>query len=76
MAETFLVEDADGEFVLFSDTFILRQRYLEDEHNVTINVPMFEADPSNYYISIISDLWLHAETRLPLSFKHLIQEAS
>ena len=61
-----------GEIVLFSDTFILRQRYAEDEHNVTITVPMFEPVPPNYYISIISDRWLHAETRLPISFKHLI----
>ena len=69
-AETFLilVEDVDGEIVLFSDTFILRQRYAEDEHNVTITVPMFEPVPPNYYIS---DRWLHAETRLPISFKHL-----
>ena len=33
---------------------------------------MFEPVPPNYYISIISDRWLHAETRLPISFKHLI----
>jgi pre-mRNA-splicing helicase BRR2 len=73
-AETFfiLVEDVDGENVLFSDTFILRQRYAEDEHNVTITVRMFEPVPPNYFISIISDRWLHAETRLPISFKHLI----
>ena len=74
LAETFLilVEDVDGEIILFSDTFILRQRYAEDEHNVTITVPMFEPVPPNYYISVISDRWLHAETRLPISFKHLI----
>lgn len=73
-AETFiiLVEDVDGEVVLFTDTFILRQRYAEDEHNMTITVPMFEPAPSNYYISVISDRWLHAETRLPVSFKHRI----
>jgi pre-mRNA-splicing helicase BRR2 len=33
---------------------------------------MFEPVPPNYYISVISDRWLHAETRLPISFKHLI----
>ncbi|EDR01243.1 uncharacterized protein LACBIDRAFT_240054 [Laccaria bicolor S238N-H82] len=73
-AETFLivVEDVDGEVILFHDSFILRQRYAEDEHNVTLTVPMFEPVPPNYYISIISDRWLHAETRLPISFKHLI----
>ncbi|KAI9444012.1 Sec63-domain-containing protein [Lactarius indigo] len=73
-AETFLimVEDVDGEIILFSDSFVLRQRYAEDEHNVTITVPMFEPVPPNYYISVIADRWLHAETRLPISFKHLI----
>jgi len=73
-AETFLiiVEDVDGEVILFHDTFLLRQRYAEDEHNVTITVPMFEPIPPNYYITVVSDRWLHAETRLPISFKHLI----
>jgi pre-mRNA-splicing helicase BRR2 len=51
---------------------VLRQRYAEEEHNVTLSVPMFEPVPPNYYISVISDRWLHAETRLPISFKHLI----
>ena len=73
-AETFLimVEDVDGEIVLFHDSFVLLQKYIEQEHNVTITVPMFEPVPPNYYISIVSDRWLHAETRLPISFKHLI----
>ncbi|KAJ7741533.1 putative RNA helicase [Mycena maculata] len=73
-AETFLimVEDVDGEIILFHDSFVLRQRYAEDEHNVTLTVPMSEPVPPNYYISVISDRWLHAETRLPISFKHLI----
>ena len=73
-AESFwlIVEDVDGEIILFHDTFILRQRYAEDEHNLTLTVPMFEHVPPNYYISLISDRWLHAETRLPISFKHLI----
>jgi pre-mRNA-splicing helicase BRR2 len=73
-AETFLiiVEDVDGEIILFHDSFVLRQQYVEHEHSVTLTVPMFEPVPPNYFISIISDHWLHAETRLPISFKHLI----
>jgi pre-mRNA-splicing helicase BRR2 len=73
-AETFLilVEDVDGEIILFHDSFVLLQRYAESEHNVTLTVPMFEPVPPNYYISVMSDRWLHAETRLPISFKHLI----
>ncbi|KAF9487720.1 Sec63-domain-containing protein [Pleurotus eryngii] len=73
-AETFhiMVEDVDGEIVLFHDSFILYKRYAEDDHIVTLNVPMFEPVPPNYYITIVSDRWLHAETRLPISFRHLI----
>ena len=76
-AESFwiLVEDVDGEIILFHDQFVLRQRYAEskeNEHNVTLTVPMFEPVPPNYYVSVISDRWLHSETRLPISFKHLI----
>ena len=73
-AETFLimVEDVDGEIILFHDSFVLRQRYAEDEHNVTLTVPMFEPVPPNYYVSVVSDRWLQAETRVPISFKHLI----
>jgi pre-mRNA-splicing helicase BRR2 len=65
----------DGEIILFHDQFVLRQRYAEsreNEHNVTLTVPMFEPVPPNYYVSVISDRWLHSETRLPISFKHLI----
>ena len=39
---------------------------------MTLTVPMFEPVPPNYYITVNSDRWLHAETRLPISFKHLI----
>ncbi|KAG6378229.1 hypothetical protein JVT61DRAFT_13929 [Boletus reticuloceps] len=70
-AETFfiIVEDVDGEIILFHDTFVvLCQRYAEDEHNVTITVPIFEPVPPDYYISVVSDRWLHAETRLSTSF--------
>ncbi|KAG6836219.1 hypothetical protein H0H93_010136 [Arthromyces matolae] len=50
-AETFhiLVEDVDGELILFHDTFLLRQKYADSEHNVTITVPMFEPVPPNYW---------------------------
>jgi len=56
-----------GGFVLFSNTFILRQgQHLEDEHNATIIVPMFGPVAPNHYIS---NRCSHAETYLPLSFK-------
>ncbi|KDN49983.1 hypothetical protein RSAG8_01319, partial [Rhizoctonia solani AG-8 WAC10335] len=67
-----IVEDVDGEIILFHDQFVLRQRYAQAEHTVTLTIPMFEPVPPNYYVSLVSDRWLHSETRLPISFKHLI----
>lgn len=73
-SESFIitVEDVDGEIILFSDTFVLLERYAGDEHNVTLTVPMTEPTPPNYFVSVRSERWLHAETRLPISFKHLL----
>ncbi|CAG8457348.1 10482_t:CDS:2 [Diversispora eburnea] len=73
-AEAFwvLVEDVDGEVILYHDSFILKQKYAEEDHIITFTVPLFEPLPPNYFISIISDRWLHCETKLPISFKHLI----
>ncbi|RUS18546.1 Sec63 Brl domain-containing protein [Endogone sp. FLAS-F59071] len=67
-----LVEDVDGEIILHNDSFILKQKYAEEEHVVTFTVPLFEPLPPNYFVTVLSDRWLHAETRLPVSFKHLI----
>lgn len=73
-AEAFwiLVEDVDGEIILFHDQFLLRQRYADQEHHVNFTIPMLDPLPPNYFISVVSDRWLHSETRLPISFKHLI----
>ncbi|KAF2736679.1 pre-mRNA splicing factor [Polyplosphaeria fusca] len=81
-AEAFwiIVEDCDGEEVLFHDQFILRKDYAtgDDEaraHLVEFTVPITEPMPPNYFISVISDRWMNAETRLAISFQKLILPA-
>lgn len=76
-AEAFwiLVEDCDGEEILFHDQFLLRKDFAiseVNEHLVDFTVPITEPMPPNYFISLISDRWMHAETRLPVSFQSLI----
>jgi len=76
-AETFwiLVEDCDGEEILFHDQFILRKQYAEGENNdhlVEFTVPMTEPMPPNYFITVVSDRWMHSETKLAVSFRKLI----
>lgn len=70
-----VVEDVDGETILYHDVFLLKAQYAKDEHTVTFTVPLYEPLPPNYFVSIISDRWMHCETRLPISFKHLILPA-
>lgn len=77
LSESFwiLVEDCDGEDILFHDQFILRKDYaLSDanEHVVEFTVPITEPMPPNYFISVISDRWMHSETRLAVPFQKLI----
>jgi len=76
-AENFwiMVEDCDGEDVLFYDQFLLRKDYAvgeANEHLVDFTVPITDPMPPNYFISVISDRWMHSETRLPVSFRKLI----
>lgn len=76
-AESFwiLVEDCDGEEILFHDQFVLRQEFAEgemNEHLVDFTVPITEPMPPNYFISLVSDRWMHSETKVPVSFQKLI----
>jgi pre-mRNA-splicing helicase BRR2 len=70
-----LVEDCDGEEILFHDQFILRKDYAQaemNEHLVEFTVPITEPMPPNYFISLVSDRWMHSETKIAVSFQKLI----
>ena len=76
-AENFwvIVEDCDGEDILFHDQFLLRKTYAQsemNEHLVEFTVPITEPMPPNYFISLISDRWLQSETKLAVSFEKLV----
>ncbi|KJK77758.1 Pre-mRNA-splicing factor [Metarhizium anisopliae BRIP 53293] len=76
-AESFwiIVEDCEGEDILFQDTFLLRKDYAEsesNEHIVDFTVPITDPMPPNYFVSVISDRWMHSETRLAVPFHKLI----
>ena len=70
-----LVEDCDGEDILFHDQFVLRKVYAQaevNEHLVEFTVPITEPMPPNYFITLVSDRWMHAETKIAVSFQKLI----
>lgn len=75
-AENFwiIVEDCDGEDILFHDQFLLRRSYAEsetNEHLVEFTVPITEPMPPNYFITLLSDRWLQSETKIAVSFDKL-----
>ncbi|OLL21933.1 Pre-mRNA-splicing factor brr2 [Neolecta irregularis DAH-3] len=67
-----IAEDSDGERILFHDSFVLRQKYATDEHIIDLTVSVSDPIPPNYFITVVSDRWMHSETKLPVSFRHLI----
>lgn len=77
LAESFwiLVEDCDGEDILFHDQFLLRRDYAKsemNEHLVEFTVPITEPMPPNYFITLLSDRWLQSETKVAVSFEKLV----
>ncbi|KAL9705238.1 hypothetical protein quinque_008756 [Culex quinquefasciatus] len=67
-----LVEDVDSEVILHHEYFLLKYKYCQDDHLVKFFVPVFEPLPPQYFLRIVSDRWIGAETQLPVSFRHLI----
>lgn len=67
-----LIEDVDSEVVLHNEFFLLKAKYAQDEHLIKFFVPVFEPLPPQYFLRIVSDRWIGAETQLPVSFRHLI----
>ena len=67
-----IVEDVDGEKILHSEPFILRMQYATVEHSINFTVPMYDPIPPQYFVKVISDRWLHSESILPISFRHLL----
>ncbi|CAG7954089.1 unnamed protein product [Penicillium nalgiovense] len=57
-----LVEDCDGEEILFHDRFLLRGEFAKsemNEHLVEFTVPVTEPMPPNYFISLVAHLSRH-----------------
>jgi len=67
-----LVEDVDQEHILHSELFLLKAKFAEDDHSLTFTIPIFDPLPPQYFIRVVSDRWLAAETTLPVSFRQLI----
>lgn len=67
-----LVEDGDQEIILHSEYFLLKQQYRDQDATVSFTVPLQDPLPPQYFIRVISDKWLGAESTLPVSFRELL----
>ncbi|CAA0806975.1 U5 small nuclear ribonucleoprotein helicase-putative [Striga hermonthica] len=67
-----IVEDNDGEYILHHEYFMLKKQYIDEEHTLHFTIPIYEPLPPQYFIVVVSDKWLGAQTVLPVSFRHLI----
>lgn len=70
-----LVEDVDGEAILHHEAFILQASAMgkaSEPSMVNFTVQMHDPLPPQYFVKVVSDRWLHSETVLPISFRHLI----
>jgi len=66
------VEDVDCETILHHETFFLRSSLAAEEHSLAFTVPIHDPLPPQYFIRVTADRWLHSETLLPISFRHLV----
>ncbi|KAG2296108.1 hypothetical protein Bca52824_042777 [Brassica carinata] len=67
-----IVEDNDGERILYHEYFLLKKQYLDEDHTLNFTVPISEPLPPQYFIRVVSEKWLGSLTVLPISFRHLI----
>ena len=68
---TLLVEDCDGEKILYSDQFFVRKDYINEIHYISFFIPLSENEQPNYFVSLISDKWLFCEKKIPVMLTNM-----
>ncbi|ODV87149.1 hypothetical protein CANARDRAFT_174242 [[Candida] arabinofermentans NRRL YB-2248] len=67
-----IIEDCDSEKILHIDTLVVMKEYVNQPHIIDCVVPLFDTTQPNYFVSFISDSWLHCETKDPIMLMNLI----
>lgn len=66
-----LVEDCNGEKILYSDSFTVHQKDSQKVHYLDAYVTIGDPVQPVYYVSFISETWLHSEWRVPLEIEQI-----
>lgn len=61
-----LIEDCDGEKILFADSFTVYRKNVQKPHIVEATVPFMEPEQPLYFALVVSESWLNCEARIPL----------
>lgn len=67
-----LVEDGDGETILYYQYWLLKEKYADETQTIRFTVPLFDPLPPQYFLRIISDTWLQAESTHLISLRSLV----
>ncbi|CUM63214.1 uncharacterized protein PRCAT00000784001 [Priceomyces carsonii] len=71
--QTFLVivEDCDGEKILQTGDLTVSRKHAQKEHLLDFTLPVMEPLQPNYFVTFISDKWLHSEWTVPVMLSNL-----
>ena len=67
------VEDSENDHIYHSEMWVLTRRSAyTGSHRISFTIPIFEPLPSQYYVRVVSDSWLHSEAFHEMRFDHLV----
>ncbi|GMG53170.1 unnamed protein product [Ambrosiozyma monospora] len=68
---TVLVEDCDSEKLLYHGSCDIKKQYINELHVHEFTIPLIDSSQPNFFVSLISDRWLHCGARIPLMLTSL-----
>uniref|UniRef100_A0AA85J1R0 Activating signal cointegrator 1 complex subunit 3 n=1 Tax=Trichobilharzia regenti TaxID=157069 RepID=A0AA85J1R0_TRIRE len=72
------IEDPDQGVIFHSEYWTLNKRMYSTKTPQVLNftIPLYEPYPNQYFVRVLSDCWLGADSTCPVSFKRLILPSS
>lgn len=66
------VEDSDAQTIYHAEHFVLQRKERNDEKKIEVVIPVRDPLPPQYYIRVLSDMWVGCELLSVVSFRDLI----
>lgn len=66
------VEDSENEFIYHSEYVVLQRKDRHEKKTLDVTIPVRDPLPSQYFVRVLSDVWVGCETVTPVSFRHLL----